>query len=103
MRCGSRSRSRSNCSRRIAPGAHVGFELALLFFAEIKGELLECALVLGKLFAHPLALPLKRFAQILLFPRAALLELLDGECRQFLGPRLELRQQLLDVARRRVE
>ena len=66
-------------------------------------ELLELALVLGELLAHALALPLEGLAQVLLLPLAALAELLDRERRQLLGARLELRQELLDVARRRVE
>src|SRR5439155_11017719 len=87
-----------------APGAHVGFELALLLVAEVEGQLPELvALVPGELLAHPLALTLEGFAQVLLLALAALLELLDGERCEFLRTRLELGQKVLYVAGGRVE
>ncbi len=57
----------------------------------------------GELFAHALGLPLEGLAQVLVLLRAALPELVDGERRELLGPRLELGQELLDVAGRRGE
>ena len=55
-----------------APGAHVGFELALLLVVEVQRELLELRLVLLELLAHALALPLEGLAQVLLLALAAL-------------------------------
>src|SRR5438876_585290 len=87
-----------------APGAHVGFELALLVVVEVEAELPELvALVPGELFAHSLALTLEDLAQVFLLALAAPLELLDGKRCQFLRTRLELGQKLLYVAGGRVE
>ncbi len=56
--------------------------------------------VLRELLLDAPALALEGLAQVLLLPLAALPELLDGERREFLGPRLELGQEFVDVPAR---
>src|SRR5207247_1053692 len=86
-----------------APGTHVGFELPLLLVTEVESEVLETGLVLSELFAHALTLLLEGLTQVLLLPLPAPPELVDRDRRQFFGARLELGQELFDIAGSRVE
>ena len=83
-----------------APEANVRLNLMPLFVTELQRELRDPWLGLLELFAHARALPFQDLAQILLFPLATFPERLDRECRHLMGARLQLRQEIGDVAGR---
>ena len=83
------SRSRSNCSRRLRQERMLASSWRLSSSREVERELVEVPLVLGELFAHPLALALEGLAQVGRLPLAALAELLDRALRPV--PRLAAR------------
>ena len=84
----------------LAPVAHVRLELTPLVVVEVEGDLGVLALVAVELFDDALALAAKRLFEVARLPLAPLPQPAGRQLGDLVGARLELRQQLLDVARR---
>ena len=80
-----------------APGGDVGLALALLFLAELDGELDPAALVPAELRLHPPALAFQDLAKLPLLPLAAFAQPIRRASGDEVGARFELRQQIFDV------